>query len=444
MIKTQECDEEGGMVITMNKEKTNRMELEPGEIEPGEIKAGEIKTERIEPGQIKVEQIKSENTKTENTKTGKELEAYLSNGVANIVKGMISASFMNPKASLFMAKYAINSKKAREKRKDFEQKGEHIPPFLIASITEQCNLHCKGCYARANHSCKDSGASEEKNRTLIVEEKNRVLTAEQWNKIFTEAEGLGIEFILLAGGEPFVRRDVLEQAGKHQNMIFPIFTNGTMIDSSYERLLQERRNLMPVFSIEGNQDTTDSRRGEGIYQLLEKTMQSLHKKGLLFGASVTVTTENMQEVFSEKFMKALKQNGAKAVIYVEYVPVDDKTKHLALEDSDRKDMMKQLNELRAKEKEMVFIAFPGDEKSSGGCLAAGRGFFHINARGGAEPCPFSPYSDTSLSTHSLKEALQSKLFRRLQENGNLVEEHIGGCVLFEQKEQVAKMLEMQV
>lgn len=89
---------------------------------------------------------------------------------------------------------------------------------------------------------------------------------------------------------------------------------------------------------------------------------------------------------------------------------------------------------------MVFIAFPGDEKSSGGCLAAGRGFFHINAHGGAEPCPFSPYSDTSLKEVSLEEALDSPLFRHLQENGNLEKEHIGGCVLFEQRDLVQKLL----
>lgn len=50
---------------------------------------------------------------------------------------------------------------------------------------------------------------------------------------------------------------------------------------------------------------------------------------------------------------------------------------------------------------MVFLSFSGDEKYVGGCLAAGRGFFHINANGEVEPCPFSPYSDVN-SKESLK------------------------------------------
>ena len=75
---------------------------------------------------------------------------------------------------------------------------------------------------------------------------------------------------------------------------------------------------------------------------------------------------------------------------------------------------------------MVFVSFPGDEKSSGGCVAAGRGFFHINSHGGAEPCPFSPYSDINVRDTSLKEALNSGLFRALRENGHLLEDHAGG------------------
>lgn len=96
--------------------------------------------------------------------------------------------------------------------------------------------------------------------------------------------------------------------------------------------------------------------------------------------------------------------------------------------------------LREKYPEMLFVSFPGDEKSSGGCLAAGRGFFHINFHGGAEPCPFSPYSDMNVRDTSLREALSSLLFKSLQSENVLTENHIGGCVLFEQKETVEAIL----
>ena len=90
---------------------------------------------------------------------------------------------------------------------------------------------------------------------------------------------------------------------------------------------------------------------------------------------------------------------------------------------------------------MLFMSFPGDEKKSGGCLAAGRGFFHINSHGGAEPCPASPYSDINVRDTSLMEALNSNLFKSLRDGGILMDEHEGGCVLFEHKDEVERLLE---
>ena len=70
------------------------------------------------------------------------------------------------------------------------------------------------------------------------------------------------------------------------------------------------------------------------------------------------------------------------------------------------------------------------------CMAAGRGFFHINSHGGAEPCPFSPYSNSNVRDTSLREALKSPLFRALQTEGLLKDDHVGGCTLFMNRERV--------
>ena len=98
--------------------------------------------------------------------------------------------------------------------------------------------------------------------------------------------------------------------------------------------------------------------------------------------------------------------------------------------------------VRARENfgEMIFVSFPGDEKGSGGCIAAGRGFFHINSHGGAEPCPFSPYSDVNVRDTSLREAIRSKLFALLRDKDILADDHVGGCVLFEKRELVEEQL----
>ena len=169
-------------------------------------------------------------------------------------------------------------------------------------------------------------------------------------------------------------------------------------------------------------------------------MEALQKQGLLFGCSITVTTENLDEVLSDAFVSSLAMRGCKAVFYIEFVPVTDEARQLAPGDAEREQIREGITRLRAAHPELVFVSFPGDEKSSGGCLAAGRGFFHINSHGGAEPCPFSPYSDINVAETSLREAMNSGLFLALRENGHLLEDHVGGCVLYEKRELVEDLL----
>ena len=180
-----------------------------------------------------------------------------------------------------------------------------------------------------------------------------------------------------------LRRGVIEAAGKKQNILFPIFTNGTYLDEKYLELFDKCRNLIPVMSIEGSRELTDERRGAGIYDKLIANMDEIKKRGLIFGASVTVTTRNYKEVTSQEFLDSLAEKGCKVVIFVEYVPVTEESRELAPTDTEREFMQSEIIRLRETRPEMVYISFPGDEKGSGGCVAAGRGFFHINSHGGA-------------------------------------------------------------
>ena len=359
-----------------------------------------------------------------------DLQAYLAEGVERIVANAVKATLKNPKESAFMLRFAAASRSASKKRLEAERQGRHIPTFLIASITSSCNLHCAGCFARSVHSTEDCAPVDQ-------------LTAAEWLSVFDEAEALGISFVLLMGGEPLLRRDVIEGAGQRPNLLFPIFTNGAFMDESYFSLFDACRNLLPVMSIEGEKNATDTRRGVGVYEKLTANMDECRRRGLIFGVSVTVTTANLREVASETFVKDLFDRGCKVVIYVEYVPVTEKSKELAPEEAERDFLRVAIERMRTDYPEMVFLSFPSDEKSSGGCIAAGRGFFHINSHGGAEPCPFSPYSDTNVKDASLEEVLNSRLFASLRNGEYLLEDHAGGCVLYDKRDQVETLLSRQ-
>ena len=128
--------------------------------------------------------------------TGFDLDRYLTESVESIVKDALSASLKNPKETAFLLSYALAGKRAAALRATHAAQGRHIPSFLIASITNRCNLHCAGCYARANSLCDDAEAAA-------------LLTDEDWCRIFDEAAQIGVSFCLLAGGEPMLRRGVL-------------------------------------------------------------------------------------------------------------------------------------------------------------------------------------------------------------------------------------------
>jgi MoaA/NifB/PqqE/SkfB family radical SAM enzyme len=357
-----------------------------------------------------------------------DLAAYMNSGISGLLLDALKISASRPRELVFLRSFFKSLGLSEKRRRDNDEAGLHVPPFLIASITSNCNLFCSGCYARANQSC--AGA----------ENTGKALDAGKWSQLFREAADLGVCFILLAGGEPLLRPDVLEAAAACPEIIFPIFTNGTLLDDKALELFDRHRNLLPVVSIEGERGETDARRGAGVFDSIMAAMAGFKKRKILFGASITATRGNIDAVTGESFVKGLRKRGCGLAFYVEYVPSDNISLDQAPTAIERALLAERIKGLK-KAVNMLFISFPGDEQFTGGCLAAGRGFMHINADGRVEPCPFSPYSDTNLSNLSLAEALRSPFLASMREDGFLLGEHDGGCLLFEKRAEVEKMLQ---
>ena len=359
------------------------------------------------------------------------LQEYMNGSIRGIMAKAYAGVLSNPREAKFVYRLQKSFVRSESRRKKLSEKeGVDIPPFLICSISTACNLHCKGCYARTNGIASDDAGKPS-------------LSGEQWLGIFREASSLGVNFSLLAGGEPLMRRDILDQVSRVEDMIFPVFTNGTLIGRNYTAFFKEHLNMIPVISIEGTQMGTDERRGAGVFQRAVKAMENLHAEDLFFGASLTVTTANMHLVTSDAFIDQLRGLGCRILFYVEYVPTESGTEDLAFKDEHTAEMEKILETRRGKYSDIIFLSFPGDEKELGGCLAAGRGFFHIGPDGRAEPCPFSPYSDTNVADIGVKEALKSPLFRKLRDIRLVGGGHTGGCTLWEHRDEVQALLEGQ-
>lgn len=352
-----------------------------------------------------------------------EFNNRIDKSIHQLFENILKESIKSPSQAAFLLKTIISQKEAAQRRQQNETQGLHVPAFMIASITHQCNLNCAGCYAHAQHK-----------QCAVETDFNRL------KSLVGEANELGISIILLAGGEPLVRKyEIMDIAKTYSDVIFPIFTNGLMIDDEMIKSFKSLRNAIPVISIEGLEADTDSRRGLGVYEKTINLYRNLHKNGVFFGCSITVTSNNLDTVTDQQFIRGLIKDGCKLFFFIEYVPVEAGTEQMILTDP-QKQLLKQRIDVLRDNHAASFIAFPGDEEYFGGCIASGRGFIHINPAGDLEPCPFAPFSDSNLKNKTLKECLQSDFLKKIRDNHDLLVEKQGGCALWENRELVKSYL----
>jgi MoaA/NifB/PqqE/SkfB family radical SAM enzyme len=349
--------------------------------------------------------------------SGLDFNRILNDSLRVFFRDALKSVLSDPSQAVFFIKTLNWQKRAAKIRQNWEKQGIHVPPILIFSVTSKCNLHCKGCYHQTLRPMSEADLSDQRLKKAIA-----------------EAKELGISFVVLGGGEPLMRPDVMDIPAEYPEIMFLVFTNGLLINDGVLEKMSEKRNVMPLLSLEGYQTDTDERRGKGVYKFLQKTIDMLKRKGIFWGTSITVTRNNFDEVTENEFVEKLVNAGCKLFMLVEYTPVKEGTENWVLTEPQRLELVKRRDSFRVKHR-ALFVALPWDEEEIGGCLSAGRGFVHISAEGNVEPCPFVPYSDTNIKNCSLKEALQSKMLRTIRENhGRLKETH--GCALWEQREWV--------
>ncbi|UCG54100.1 MAG: radical SAM protein, partial [Dehalococcoidia bacterium] len=355
-------------------------------------------------------------------KEGVDFHQVLNESLGVFFKDALRVALTNPSQAYHFVRTIKSQKRASRIRSDWEQRGVHIPPIMIFSITNRCNLRCKGCYNWALRPEVSAEMTEDKLRSVIK-----------------EAKELGISFIMIAGGEPLVRQEILGIIRDFPEITFLVFTNGLLLNGEIVARLKKQRNFVPVISLEGYESDTDERRGKGVYERLQKIVNKLKDQGIFWSVSLTLTKSNFNSVTNGQFIDNLVHLGCKLFFFVEYSPVREDTEDWVITDEQRSSLLSVRDSFRSRYN-ALFIAIPGDEEEIGGCLSAGKGFIHINAAGDVEPCPFAPYSDTNLRDMSLKDALQSEFLKRIRENHAKLSEAEGGCALWVEREWVQSLL----
>ncbi|WP_338823552.1 GTP 3',8-cyclase [Moorella humiferrea] len=274
--------------------------------------------------------------------------------------------------------------------------GVSVPWAILMDPTEKCNLNCVGCWAG------DYQRTQE-------------LDFATMDRIISEGEKLGINFIVLSGGEPLMRRDdIIRLAEKHPDQVFHLFSNGTLIDQSFVDEMVRLGNITVALSLEGFEEKTDSRRGRGIFAKVMRAMELMRAAGVVYGVSVTYSRYNTEELGSDAFIDMLIDKGVAFGWYFTYIPIGkDVDLEMMATPEQRAWMFERIQYFR-QTKPIFLVDFWNDGEASNGCIAGGRRYFHINAAGEVEPCAFVHYSTCNIKNVSLIEALQNPLFKAYQ------------------------------
>ena len=156
--------------------------------------------------------------------------------------------------------------------------------FAEIDITDNCNLRCRHCY---HFHGKDVFEKEE-------------LSLGVWRKRFRELHKQGIRFVLLVGGEPALRLDVLMLAHKMFPFVY-VITNGTIF-------IPKKFNHLLFVSLDGMRKTNDSIRGRGTFNKVLKN----YSRDKRVAINMTITMDNYREL--ESVVKLSKKHRFRGVV----------------------------------------------------------------------------------------------------------------------------------
>lgn len=298
----------------------------------------------------------------------------------------------------------------------------NIPWAILLDPTSACNLHCTGCWA-AEYGHKLN------------------LTYDEIDDIICQGKELGVYMYIYTGGEPLVRKkDLIKLCEKHSDCVFLCFTNATLIDEDFTNEMLRVGNLVPAISLEGFEEATDDRRGNGVYQKVIHAMELLRKKKLIYGISCCYTSANYNSITSEEFYDSLIDLGAYFVWYFHYMPVgNDAAPQLLPTPEQRIGVYEKIRKYRAT-KPLFAMDFQNDAEYVGGCIAGGRRYLHINANGDIDPCVFIHYSDSNIREKTLLQALRSPMLMAYHANQPFNENMLRPCPMLENPQKLRAMV----
>ncbi len=329
----------------------------------------------------------------------------------NIDKGYVSKQVMKNIIDVLVQNNLICEDQSYTQAIEKYQKkyGEMPPSFIVFSPTQKCNLRCIGCYASSG---TDTAAT---------------IPYPIVDRIISEVHDLfGGRFITISGGEPFIYKSegktLLDIYKKYDDMLFLVYTNGTLINEEVAQRLAESANVTPAISVEGFEKETDQRRGVGTFTKILKAFERLREAGVPFGISVTSTSKNIDVLLGDEFYDFyFKEQGASYMWQFQLMPIGRGKDELDLmvNPESRLKLYRKWEELLSG-KRYCLADFWNSGVLARGCIAYGRsgGYAYVDWHGNVTPCAFIPYYvDNIYELYKNGKTLADAMFSDFMKNG---------------------------
>lgn len=314
-----------------------------------------------------------------------------------------------------------NGRALRRFRKDVQQ-GRVVPPFIFLSLTNACNLSCRGCWVSRS-------------------EPARHMDPEVLHRILRQARARGTSFFGILGGEPLCYPGCLAALSQHSDCYFLLFTNGTLLTRDVAARLRRLGNVSPLVSIEGGTEVSDERRGgRDVYRRSMEALSLCREQGLVTGVATSLCRSNVNDLASREFAEDLVRRGVHYLWYYIYRPVGpDPAPELALGSEDIVRVRRFLVEVRRQVPLMVVDAY-WDHEGHALCPAAAGVCGHIGPDGDLEPCPPIQFAADRVGRDddAVRQFADSSF---LAEFRGMAAAATRGCVLMEQPQQLLSFME---
>lgn len=323
----------------------------------------------------------------------------------------------------FMYNFAWKSMKNINRFEKRQQMGKpFFPAFVMVSVTESCNLACRGCWISPNGK--------------------QSLSLEQLEGIILSGKKNGACFFGILGGEPLMYKGLLDMMEKHSDCYFQLFTNGTLLTEEVAMRLKKIGNVTPLISIEGLEEESDARRGkDDVFNRTLAGLRNCRKAKLIFGVSASICKSNYDDLVNRKYIELIAKEGAHYLWYYIYRPVGtDPNVENAL---DKRDVLafRQFIVEQRKSAPLFVIETYWDDKGNALCPGATGMSHHISPSGALEFCPPLQMAKDYLNEDASNMA---ELFRNssfLADFRKMTSESSRGCILLEDPQKLVQFLE---